>query len=171
MPAPSNFGTSPNETHHYGNRQWVLRLQGNGPATFFAIPSKDELLGKTGKVIKRVDHYELELALAPFLSDPCAAYIERPFTGGPMMINTSLLAARAYEAVIIVMERLGIGWHRVDSREWQSAMLPGVKGSAELKKASRLRGIQLYPALATAIKHHGDADGLLMAHHFSSNNL
>jgi hypothetical protein len=138
-------------------------------AVFMTTPIKEELHGKAGKVIKRIDHRELELALAPFLTAPCRAYVERPFTGGPMMINTAILAARAYEATIIVLERLGIGWQQVDSKEWQSVMLPGVTGSAELKKASKLRGTQLYPSQATAIKAHGDADSLLMAHHFANN--
>lgn len=145
-------------------------ITGAGKAVFYSVPTKQELHGKAGKVIKRIDHAELEKELALFLNHPCRAYVERPFTCGPMMINTALLAARAYEATIITLERLGIGWQQVDSKEWQSVMLPGVKGSTALKKASSLRGQQLYPDLGLAIKAHGDADGLLMAHHFANPN-
>lgn len=136
-------------------------------ATYFSTPTKEELhYSKAGKVRNRIDHYELEAALSPFLVYPCHAYIERPFTGSPMMINTMLLSARSYEATIIVMERLGIGYDVIDSKGWQAAMLPGVKGSDALKKASKLRGIQLYPRLAPYINRQGDADGLLIARHY-----
>ncbi len=135
-------------------------------ATFFATPTKEELhYSKAGKVNRRVDVKELMLALAPFKQNS-KAYLERPFTGSPMMINTALLSARAYEATAIALEQLGVGYITVDSKEWQATQLPGVKGSANLKKASRLRGIQLYPSLASYITAHGDADGLLMARHY-----
>lgn len=135
-------------------------------ATYFSTPTKEELhYSKTGKVNRRIDVKELMLALAPFKQNS-KAYVERPFTGSAMMVNTALLSARAYEATVIALEQLGIGYETVDSRTWQATQLPGVKGSAELKKASRLRGIQLYPALAGYITAQGDADGLLIARHY-----
>ena len=91
-------------------------------------------------------------------------FLERPFTG--RFINSVLPAHRFFEATMIVLEDLGLGFEVVDSGTWQKSVLGNVKGSAELKQASRLRGVQLYPALATDIAHHGDADGLLMAHHY-----
>lgn len=135
-------------------------------ATFFSVPTKEELhYSKAGKIINRIDVDELKLALAPFKTN-AQAYLERPFTGGPMFINTMLLSQRAYEAALIALEQLGIGVITVDSKSWQATQLPGVKGSAELKKASKLRGIQLYPSLTATINAHGDADGLLIARHY-----
>lgn len=135
---------------------------------FEPIPTKEALFGKAGKVVKRIDHADLDSMIkgrtAPNWT--ITAYIERPFTGSAMMINTTVLSARAHEAVCIVLEQLGIGYETVDSKPWQAAMLGAIKGSAELKKASKLRGMQMYPALAAAIKDHGDADSLLMAHYY-----
>lgn len=136
-------------------------------ATFCDVPTKPALhYSKKGNTHQRIDAYELVMLLSPFTGSPCHAYVERPFTGSPMMINTMLLSARAYEAVVIALEQLGIGYETVDSKGWQSAMVPGVKGSANLKQASKLKGIQLYPSLAPYINKHGDADGLLMAHYY-----
>jgi hypothetical protein len=146
----------------------VAILGPDGPF-FEPVPTKDQLMGKAGKVAKRIDHAALsKLIDARVFASPalCRAFIERPFTGGPMFINVSVLSARSHEAVSIVLEQLGIGYETVDSKPWQAAMLGAVKGSAELKKASKLRGAQMYPALAATINDHGDADALLMAHHY-----
>jgi hypothetical protein len=138
---------------------------------FELIPTKKHLMGKAGKVIKRIDHGALDDILSPFdcmaaHAREVHAFVERPFTGSPMMINTATLSARSHEAVLIVLEQAGIGYTVVDSKEWQKPILGAVKGSAALKEASALRGAQIYPAHAAAIKDHGDADGLLIAHHF-----
>lgn len=137
---------------------------------FEPMPTKSALMGKAGKVIKRIDHQSLYDFLVLYVggepTENIHAFIERPFTGSPMMINTCVLSARSFEAAIIVLERLGIGYTVVDSKEWQKAILGNVKGSPALKEASGLRGAQIYPAHAKAIEDHGDADGLLIAHHY-----
>jgi len=144
---------------------------GDGDTVFFGMPVKEELhYSKKGNIIKRVDWVELQKALSPFIGHECQVFIERPFTAGPAFVNTMLLSQRSYEAVIITLELLELGHKTIDSKEWQSTQLPGVKGSSELKKASKLRGIQLYPALAHYIKEHGDADGLLIARHYHNRN-
>jgi len=148
-----------------------------GPDTpfFDVVPTKKHLMGMAGKVITRIDTEEMIAMLFNRLPNGLnpkhgvSAYVERPFTGSPMMINTTVLSARAHEAVLIVMERLNVGTQTVDSKEWQKAMLGDVKGSANLKQASKLRGIAMYPQFAKQIKDHGDADGLLMAHYYHHN--
>jgi hypothetical protein len=144
----------------------IAILGPDGPF-FDVIPTKEYLMGKAGKVVKRINWAGL-YAIIDMRSRGQArsAYVERPFTGSAMMINTSVLAARSHEAVLIVLEQLGIGVQTVDSKEWQVPILGAVKGSEALKKASKLRGMALYPALAATINDHGDADGLLMAHHY-----
>lgn len=135
---------------------------------FEPVPTKEQLIGKAGKVVRRIDHVELagwmhgQLEQARYIR----AYIERPFTGSAMMINTTVLSARAHEAVSIVLEQLGIGYETVDSKPWQASMLGAIKGSPALKKASMLRGMQMFPAHAKAIRDHGDADSLLMAQYY-----
>jgi hypothetical protein len=140
----------------------------SGISCFFAMPCKEAVhYSKSGKIFNRVDVEQLRRELSA-LPGKTIAYVERPFTGSPMMINTALLAARAHEAAMIALEQEGIGYQTIDSKEWQAALLPGVKGSPNLKKASRLKGIQLYPHLAPYINSHGDADGLLIAHYYAN---
>lgn len=151
-----------------------IAILGPDSPFFDEVPTMDFLMGKAGKIIKRIDHGELSAMIYNRGGDRRSvdfpanvrAYVERPFTGSAMMINTSVLAARSYEAVLIVLEQMGIPVQTVDSKEWQAPILGAVKGSALLKKASMLRGMALYPKLADSIRSHTDADGLLMAHHF-----
>lgn len=140
---------------------------------FEAIPTKYYLMGKAGKIVRRIDTDALRSIILLASSTGIGgetAYVERPFTGSAMMVKTTALAARAHEAVLIVLEGLKISTQTVDSKEWQAPILGAVKGSAKLKQASMLRGMALYPALAASIKAHGDADSLLMAYHFHNKN-
>ena len=157
----------------------------DGVAVHFGpVPTQDYLhYGKKGSIGKRLDRK----ALRSLLMDVCnprrpdgswedwdhglssrRVYVERPFSG--KFINAVVPAHRFFEATIITLEDLGLGSEVVDSGVWQKPILGGVSGSAELKKASKLRGIQIYPQLTDAIKKHGDADGLLIAHHFARLN-
>lgn len=121
--------------------------------------------GKKGTKTQRLDRGELIDMLCQIDPNKAMAFVERPFTGRFPAANIS--AARFYEATIIVLEDLKIGYEVVDSKVWQLPMLGKVKGSAALKEASRLRGVQIYPMHRMAIEDHGDADGLLIAHFFS----
>lgn len=135
--------------------------------TFESVPTQDYLhYGAKGSISQRLDRAALINLIQPHNNSIQAPriFIERPFTG--KFINAVIPAHRFFEATIIVLEDLQVGYEVVDSREWQKPVLGLVTGSANLKKASKLRGIQLYPKLEQAIKSHGDADGLLIAHHF-----
>ena len=148
-----------------------IAILGPDSAIFETMPTMRVNEGREGKMITRIDHKELAALLRlhiPVMAR-AHAYVEKSFTGSAMMINTSLLAARSYEAVIIVLEQLGIGYHRIASSDWQKPVLGAVKGRENLKAASLSRGVQYYPQLAAAIKAHGDADGLLIAHHYHHN--
>lgn len=147
-----------------------LAIFGPNGTIFEPMPVKPQLMGKSGKVIKRIDHDALRAILlshCPFNGDgkllgECVAHVERPFTGGAMMVNVAVLSARAYESVIITLEQLGIGYSTQDSKSWQASMLGNIKGSANLKAASKLRGMEMFPQHAQAIKSHKDADSILM---------
>jgi hypothetical protein len=149
-----------------------LAIIGPDGSFFEPVPTKEQLMGKAGKVIRRVCHGSLWAMGDMRVRDKFGAYayVERPFTGSAMMINTTVLSARAHEAVSIVLEQLGIGYETVDSKPWQASMLGAIKGSPALKKASMLRGMQMFPAHAKAIKDHGDADSLLMAQYYHNLN-
>lgn len=142
---------------------------------FENIPCKQYLMGKGGRNVARIDHDKLKAIIASYIVDAntppwdAHAYIERPFTGGPAMIQTMLAARAACEATIIVCEQLEIGHTIIDSRDWQKPILgERVKGSAALKAASAVKGCQLYPQFRKCIDAHGDADGLLIAHRYTT---
>ena len=88
---------------------------------------------------------------------------ERPYVN-PKGFKATVSALRALEAMLIMVEYFNLSYVYVDSKQWQREMLPkGLKGTAELKKASMDIGIRLFPELKGAIRKHKDADSLLMA--------
>jgi hypothetical protein len=148
----------------------------NSQAVHFGpVPAQDYLhYGKKGSISKRLNREALSFLFHAQnigqeewdeFARSVRVFVERPFSG--KFINAVVPAHRFFEATIITLEDLGIGYEVVDSGPWQKALLGGVTGSPELKKASKLRGIQLYPHLADSIKKHGDADGLLICHHYA----
>jgi hypothetical protein len=139
------------------------------PVHFGPIPTQPYLhYGKKGTISNRLDRGAFHALLEPHsYALNARVYIERPFTGGAMRIKAMLSSARFFEATIIVLEDLGLGYEVIDSGVWQKPVLGAVSGSKELKLASKLRGIQLYPQHKDAITKQGDADGLLISHHFS----
>ena len=83
-----------------------------------------------------------------------------------MFLKSSLNAHRSFEATLITLESLRIGYEVVDSKAWQHELLGlNVKGSAALKAASRAKGIQMFPYLEKEINKQKDADGILLAHY------
>jgi len=134
---------------------------------FERTPSKKEQsYTKKKQNISRIDVVALEEDIASVCSTfRVRAAIERPLVN-PGMFKATLSAMRALEATLTVLERLGIGYEYLDSKEWQKALLPtGTKGSTELKKASADIGKRLYPHLSDVIDKQKDADGLLIAHY------
>ncbi len=85
--------------------------------------------------------------------------IERPMID-PGRFQASLSAIRALEATLIVLERLNLTHHFLDSKQWQKELLPkGIKGADELKKASKQIGQRWWPELNIG----KDADGIMIA--------
>lgn len=146
----------------------TIGIIGENSVNFIETPIKESLhYGKKGGLIKRLDRKAFRELLAGLNPVDTTVRIERPFTGAPMMIQAMLHAHRFFESTICTLEDMGFGYEVVDSGTWQKPTLGEVKGSAELKKASKLRGIQLYPQFESLIKKHGDADGLLISHYFA----
>ena len=160
-------------------------------SNFFPTPVKSvPNYTKEVQMISRIDLpaikaklLEIQLEVAPdrLLADVTfRALIERPFmspvetvttntgkkvpTVNMMFFKASLNAHRSFEATIILMESMKIGYEVVDSKAWQKSMLgTGISGSKALKEASKIKGIQLYPQHEVTILKHKDADGLLIA--------
>lgn len=147
-------------------------VAGSLSTTFSPVPTKPYLhYGKKGSIGQRLDRARLIDLLSNSITDGFGhrlftprVFIERPFSG--KFINAVVPAHRFFEGTIIVMEDMNLGYEVVDSREWQAAMLGKVRGSTELKLASKLRGIQMYPQFRDTIEKQGDADGLLLAHYY-----
>ena len=145
---------------------------------FGPVPTQPYLhYGKKGSIGQRLDRVALKGLLrdAPrpqdrplvweFDPSKIRVYVERPFSG--KFINAVVPAHRFFEATIITLEDMNLGYEVIDSGVWQKSLLGSVTGSADLKKASKLRGIQMYPGFKDAITKQGDADGLLIAHRFA----
>lgn len=93
--------------------------------------------------------------------------MERPYCN-PTGFNASMLAARALEATLVIVDLLNLEYRFVDSKEWQTVMLPkGIIGRDELKSASFEVGKKLFPGT----KFKKDADSLLMAQWAKNANL
>jgi hypothetical protein len=114
---------------------------------------------KKVKYVSRVNHLEL-FGLLNGLQG--RAYLERPMVN-PGRFAATASALRAFEATLIVLEQCGISYQFIDSKEWQKALLPdGLKGP-QLKEASLLKAIQLFPHLEKEIRKQKDGDALLIA--------
>lgn len=115
---------------------------------------------KEAKNINRVCVVAMEKILSQFPSSSLVL-LERPMVN-PGRFAATASALRALEATLIVLERLGMPFVYIDSKEWQTPMLPkGIKGSDALKAASLDVGSRLFPHLQDLFK--GDADGILIA--------
>lgn len=125
---------------------------------------------KKGARINRVDTGELSSLLEDTvgIDKQIQVYIERPMVN-PQRFQASASALRALEATLICIEGLGLPHEFVDSKQWQKELLPSVKGSDALKKASLDVGTRLFPDLKEEFGK--DADGILIAEWARRNNL
>ena len=137
----------------------------NEDKVFFVLTPCKKVLDyqKKAKHITRIDYPALYELLEDYPSLGIKFFIERPIKN-PGLFEASASGLRAFEATLICLEQLGYSYSVVDSKQWQKKMLPeGIKGSAELKKASVDVGCRLFPQFAEVIRKHKDADGLLIA--------
>ena len=138
---------------------------------------KEQSYTKKKDIISRVDINRLYEILAEAMNNEgcqpsdCMVVMERPLIN-PEMFKTSMNASRTLEAELCVVEMLSIPHVYIDSRQWQRELLPqGIKGSAELKKASKDIGIRIFPAHTELIARHKDADGILIAYWARKNRI
>jgi hypothetical protein len=157
----------------------------HGNIGFWPIPAfVQQDYTKAKKIINRIDTDALCSLISAYIdrSDKSIrCIVERPLKN-PMLFEASISAARAWEATLICLEDLQIGYQVIDSKEWQKEMLPSGIGSKKvyvkdkktgemvevkrdssaLKKASMEAAIKLVPDLRQKIEDHGDGDSLLM---------
>ena len=146
----------------------TVGILGHKEPVFFTMPViKQQSYTKTKQNISRIVSPVLQVAFESttvlYAPDECIALIERPMIN-PARFKASISAARALEATLIALEACELPHQYIDSKEWQKDLLPsGLKGPAELKKASMDIGIRLFPFYKDSIQRHKDADGLLIA--------
>ena len=136
----------------------------NGDASLYATPTMKLLhYTKQKQYFTRINTPELAVILKSIVEKglwQAFVLLERPMVN-PTRFKATESALRSYEATLIVIENLKIGYRVVDSKEWQKKMLPeGLKGP-ELKKASLAVGMRTFPQID--FSKFDDADGLLLA--------
>lgn len=127
---------------------------------FFIMPTFSELsYTKEKKNITRIATNALKLRLDGL--DNVMVLLERPMVN-PGRFAATMTAMRALEATLIVIEQLGYARMYIDSKQWQTVMLPkGIKGADALKAASKDIGSRLFPQFKNL--YQKDADSILIA--------
>lgn len=134
-------------------------------------PAKEEQDYQTSKKkIRRLNYCQFKEFIGAFKDEDVTVVMERPMVN-PTRFTASASALRCHEAELIAIEELGLKHMFIDSKEWQKELLPkGIKGSAELKRASKDIGTRLFPELAKNFKHP-DMDGILIAEYARRRDL
>lgn len=150
---------------HTGTMGWVG--EGLHPAIIETPVTHEQSYTKKAQKIKRIDHFEMVRWFKEILGtcepSDVMVVLERPMTNNKFG-SAVVSAARAFEVTRCLVEQMCFPHMIVDSKQWQKVLLPsGIKGSDNLKSASKDIGLRLFPDQAETIKKHGDADGLLMA--------
>jgi hypothetical protein len=120
----------------------------------------------------RVDEFEEilrdEIKLTVNTLSNVLVLMERPMVN-PMRFKASVSAIRCLEASLGVIERIGLSYIYVDSKEWQKVMLPKGLKKEQLKEASLDISRRLFPNID--YKGLKDGDSLLMAEWARRSNL
>lgn len=133
--------------------------------------SLKDRIGSRGVTRLDFPRFRALLILLASENEPIFCYLEKPATNARFSSTSTASAARFDEAERIALEEAGIGYEMVSSHDWQKGMLSGIKGRAELKKASLTKGLQMFPELADEIRQQKDADALLMARYYMKEGL
>ena len=122
---------------------------------------KEQNYTKAKKIVSRLDCTAFLDIVKQKEDAEVTVLLERPLVNPTRFVATTT-ALRCFEAELILLETLRYRIIYIDSKEWQSKMLPkGIKGSDELKKLSLDVGNRLFPQFRDF--KHTDRDGLLIA--------
>lgn len=122
---------------------------------------KEQNYTKAKKIISRLDCTAFLDIVRQEEGADVTVLLERPLVNPTRFVATTT-ALRCFEAELILLETLRYRIIYIDSKEWQSKILPkGIKGSDELKKLSLDVGNRLFPQFRDF--KHPDRDGLLIA--------
>lgn len=137
---------------------------------FYHTPIKKEQdYTKSKKIVSRLDYQIFMNLFSEYNKNDIILLLERPLVNSTRF-NATASALRCHEAELIMIEIMGLKYMFIDSKEWQSVLLPrGIKGTDEQKKASLDIGNRLFPQFSDF--KHKDRDGLLIAEYARRKNL
>lgn len=140
---------------------------------FFLTPTFKSLeYTKKTQFVSRVNFKELTQKITSSKiynpKDKIIAYIERPMVN-PKRFTSTKSALRALEATLITLEYLNIPYKFIDSKEWQSKLLP--KGT--YKEKLKLVSLEVVrQKFGFALNNNNISDAILIAHYgFLKENL
>lgn len=120
---------------------------------------------KEVKYIHRIDW----VALKKLIPNNSYVFLERPMIN-PRAWTATQSALRALESTLIVFEMLGVVYTYIDSKEWQQQFISSaIIGHEDMKEASKIVAMELFPQCIHEIAKHGDGDGLLIAQYGKDN--
>lgn len=138
----------------------IMEMDTGNVLSYFHTPIiKEQDYTKKEKYISRLDHKKFEECLCSYpIERYLFCYLERPMISN-FRFKLSIIAARCFEATLIIIEQLGIGPIKIiDSKQWQLIMLPGIKGKDELKEASDNYCKSHYPEISLSRKGKKEQD-------------
>ena len=142
-----------------------------GSVEFHKTPTKiEQNYTKTKGNITRVNGRELYRIFKPFVGQDVHLILERPMVN-PAHFFATLSAMRSMEATLIVIELCKFSYQYIDSKKWQSVLLPEGCEGAELKVASLQIGKRLFPQVDFDAMKVKDADGILIAEYLRRSYL
>lgn len=147
----------------------ICLMQENGEVEFFIQTPVfyEQSYTRKKQNIGRIDRKILKEYLKPYCTEENTIFcvLERPLVNpGSRFFKTTMSAMRALEATLCIIEDFELPHMYCDSKNWQKDLLPsGIKGSPELKKASKDIATRLFPKYKELIKKQKDGDGLLIA--------
>ena len=138
-------------------------ITSEGKYEFYKTPTKiEQNYTKAKGNITRIDGNRLYEIFKPYIENDVHLYLERPLVN-PGHFFATLSAMRSMEATLIVIEMCKFSYEYLDSKKWQSVLLPeGCEGN-ELKVASLQIGKRLFPNINFEELKVKDADGILIA--------
>lgn len=148
-------------------------IKPNNSVIFFQTPTTfAQTYTKTKANVSRIDHKKLlELLIKDISKKPenNLFVLERPMVNY-LRFKSSMVAVRALEATLIVIEIIGSPFVYEDSKKWQKILLPirpKIKGESSKERSKKLKkdsldvGIRLFPTIADQFSD--DADSILIA--------
>ena len=139
------------------------------PKLYHTPTKKEQDYTKKKKNISRLDYKKFMEIFSEYNKEDIIILMEIPLVNSTRFAATTS-ALRCHEAELIMIETMGIKFMFIDSKEWQSVLLPkGLKGADEQKRASKDIGNRLFP-MFTDFKHP-DRDGILIAEYARRKNL